>query len=255
MAMMALWRYFYLCFGVGTSKTTPYTRRHGYFSWGTRRRVKDQDYYHINRLVDWSPHRNPLSVGEAIDVGGSSNPYFRLFETVGATYPLVQGGQVTQRIPGVRFLELVRDGVINPSNLARDAFDLASYLARHIGEFVFEDVRRREFPHLPSRQRCVWLIPNQDGARYWVRRLGMVEEGVDFQVVRVRVQGRLHTASESYLVTDSMPLLEVITRARQYWLGIVEEAGTEEIIFEGRMRVEEVMPESFYAQQDTPGAP
>jgi len=44
-----------------------------------------------------------------------------------------------------------------------------------------------------------------------------------------------------------MALEEAITRARQYWLGIVEEADTEEIIFEGRMRVEEIMPPDFYA--------
>ncbi len=46
---------------------------------------------------------------------------------------------------------------------------------------------------------------------------------------------------------DSMPLEVAIMRARQYWLGIVEEAGTEEIIFEGRMRVEEVMSPDLYA--------
>lgn len=139
-------------------------------------------------------------------------------------------------------MEHVQIGEVNPPDLADFARTLASHLARHLGELVLEDVRRREFPHLPSRQRCVWLIPNQGGVKYWLCRMDV---GNDFQVLRVRVQGRLHTASESYLIRDSMPLEEAIRWARQYWLGIVEEVETEEIIFEGRMRVAEVMPPSF----------
>ena len=207
-------------------------------------RVTDQDYYHINRLVSWSPHGS-LNVGDQIDVGGSSNPYFHVFESRGV------GGLVTytdgnaQEVLGVKLLVLVLGGEVKDvPDLTNFAHNLASHLARHMGELVFEDIRRREFPHLPSRQRCVWLIPDRGGVKYWLRRMDV---GGQFQVLRVRVQGRLHAASESYLVTDSFSLEEMIRRARQYWLGIVEEAGTKEIIFEGRMRVKEVMPKSFYA--------
>ena len=72
---------------------------------------------------------------------------------------------------------------------------------------------------------------------------------------KVRVQGRLHKASQSYLITDSVPVKEAIRRARQYWLGIAEEVETEEIIFEGHVRVEEVMPPDFYALEALTVAP
>lgn len=39
---------------------------------------------------------------------------------------------------------------------------------------------------------------------------------------------------------------ETIQKGRQYWLRVVEEVETEKIIFEGRMRIAEVMPPSFY---------
>lgn len=184
-----------------------------------------------------------LKVGDEIDVGGSSNPYFGVWETMGKQVPVTQQDGSTVHVHGVYFLKQVLAGTMNAGNLAQTAVDLANHLAGHLMELVFEDVRRREFPHLPSRQRCVWLIPNQDGVRYWLQRMNV---GGQFQVVRVRVQGRLHTASESYLIHDSVSQEELIRLARQYWLGIVEEAGTEEIIFEGRMRVEEVMPPDFY---------
>ena len=116
-------------------------------------------------------------------------------------------------------------------------------------ELIWGDVRRSEFSHPPSRQRCVWLIPNQNGVKFWLQRMGV---GGRFQVLRVRVQGRLHTGSDSYLLHDSGPMLQALANARRYWRGDVAQAGTEEIIFEGRMRVEEVMPRSFYARRYTP---
>ena len=39
----------------------------------------------------------------------------------------------------------------------------------------------------------------------------------------------------------------MIRRARLYWGGVDNEEETQEIIFAGRMRVEEVMPPDFYA--------
>jgi hypothetical protein len=101
------------------------------------------------------------------------------------------------------------------------------------------------FPGLvDAHVRCVWLIPNADGVRFWLQRMSV---GGQFRVVRVWVRGRLHTASESYLLQDSELMGETIEKARRYWRGDIEQAGTEEIIFEGRMHVEEVMPPDFYA--------
>lgn len=48
---------------------------------------QNRDYYHINRLVDWSPY-GPLGAGVEVDVGGESNPYFRFFGTQGLAHPL-----------------------------------------------------------------------------------------------------------------------------------------------------------------------
>ena len=178
-----------------------------------------------------------------MDVGGSSNPYLRFFETQQKTYPVtLDDGSIVQ-VPGVKFIASVSRGEINPGNLAETALDLVQHLVAYLRELIWEDVRKREFPHLPSRQRCVWLTPSQEGVKYWLGRMSVNQ---DFQVLRVRVQGRLHKASESYLLGDSESIEETIQKARQYWLGVVEEAETEEIIFEGRMRVVEVMPPSFY---------
>jgi uncharacterized protein DUF2441 len=206
--------------------------------------VEDQDYYHINRIVDWSPY-GPLQVGDHLDVGTSSNPYFRFFETATMGNLVTHADGSTEEVPGVKFLELVLGGKVKATlgtiNFTRE---LASHLARHLGEVLFENIRRSEFPHLPSRQRCVWLTPIRIGVKYWLRRMSV---GGQFQVLKVRIRGRLHRANENYLITDSFSQEEMIRRARLYWGGVDNEEETQEIIFAGRMRVEEVMPPDFYA--------
>jgi hypothetical protein len=202
----------------------------------------NRDYYHINRLVPWSRY-GLLSVSDEIYIGGESNPYFRFFETQRKAYPVtLDSGEVIQ-VPGVKFIASVSRGEINPEDLAGTALDLTKHLVAYLRELIWEDVRKREFSHLPSRQRCIWLILNQAGVRYWLRRMDV---GDNFQVLRIQVQGSIHKASESYLLGDSEPMEESIEKARQYWRGVIEDAETEEIIFEGRMQVVEVMPKSFY---------
>lgn len=74
-----------------------------------------------------------------------------------------------------------------------------------------------EFPHLPSRQRCIWLAADEEGVKFWLQNLGL--DNQEFQIAKVQVQGRLHVASDEHLLTDSEPMLTTIKRARQYWLG------------------------------------
>jgi Protein of unknown function (DUF2441) len=205
----------------------------------------EQDYFHINRVVEWSPHEK-LSAGDKFDVGGESNPYFRFFEKFHKTVPVTNtnDGKIMD-VPGVKFVGEVANGKINSPDVAKIAHGILKHFVAYIRELIWEDVRKKEFPHLPSRQRCYWLIPNIEGVKYWCGRLAL--EKTEFQVIRVRVQGRLHKASEKYLLGDSEPLEVSIQKARQYWLGVVEESSSEEIIFEGQVTVQEVIDPAVYA--------
>lgn len=204
---------------------------------------QEKDYFHINRVLPYSPH-SLLKAGDAVDVGGESNPYFRFYQNHKKTYPLTTDNGQTLQIPGVKFLGGVNRGEINCPNISGIAHELSTHLAGLIGELVWEDIRKNEFPHLPSRQRCIWLIPDIAGVKYWISRLG-VTLGT-YQVLRVRCQGRVHVASEKYLLGDSVPLEEAISNARQYWLGVIPEPNTDEIIFEGRCIVQEIINHEQY---------
>jgi hypothetical protein len=128
------------------------------------------DYFHVNRRVGWSPFKL-LSTGETIDIGGVSNPYFRFFEEHQRMYGLAAKDGAISQVAGVRFLAAVRAGDVNANDLAATAHDLATHLVGFLRELIWEDVRRREFPHVPSRQRCMWLIPSLEGVEYWRKRM------------------------------------------------------------------------------------
>lgn len=200
------------------------------------------DYYHINRIVPWSSY-GKLNAGDQIDIGGNSNPYFKFFETQKKAYFITQKDGSQLLMGGARFIGAVASGEVNSPHIVSIANELVQHLVAYIRELIWEDVRRKEFPHLPSRQRCIWLVPTIQGVKYWINRMQVSGE---FQVVRVRIQGRIHKASESFLLGDSEPMEETIGKARRYWLGIVESPDTEEIIFEGRVKVIEVVPKEDY---------
>ena len=217
----------------------------------------DRDYYHINTLAQYSPYEL-LRVGDEVDVGGSTNPFFRYYEAGTLRFRVNDENGVPRPVGGVTFLDLLAEGQISvlaepnitaEQKISRIASDVAHFLLTHLREVVWEDIRKTEFPDRPSRQRCIWLIPNQNGLRFWLHQMGVNVRDIGWQVVRVRVQGRLHKANQNYLLRDTEPMPDTIEKARKYWRGdeVEGEAETEEILFEGRMRVEEIMPPSFYS--------
>ena len=84
----------------------------------------------------------------------------------------------------------------------------------------------------------MWLVHTREQAEYWVTRLGSPQE---YQIVKVFAQGRIHVANELFLMGDSATIPEITEKARLYWLGLMPEGAKEEIIFEGQLRVLEVV--------------
>ena len=194
------------------------------------------DYFHINRRASWSPYE-PLKAGDEFDVGRETNPYFRFFETERFVVPVTLQDGSSIESPAVKFLGAAARGEVPHPNLPRLAHDVATHFVTYLREVIWENVRRDEFPELPSRQRCLWLIPTLEGVKYWLER--MKPNG--YQVLRVQVTGRIHRANELYLLGDSEPMSQTIEKARLYWSGSFPEGGQEEILFEGRVKVIEVV--------------
>ncbi|MFG0772892.1 DUF2441 domain-containing protein [Vibrio plantisponsor] len=198
----------------------------------------DNIFFHINRTVPWY-EMNKWNIGDVIETSDNHNPFFRFFKTHSKTYALTTPDNTVVQIPGKQFLVDVRDGKINCPNVAQVAVDLTAHFVNYVRELIWEDIRKNEFPHLPSRQRCLWLINDKQGVKYWLDRFGL--DINDFQITKVKVDGKLHISSDEHLLIDSEPMDTTILKARAYWNGQISNPTSVEVLFEGKLQVIEII--------------
>lgn len=196
-----------------------------------------QEFYWINRTVPWSCFP-PLKVGDTTETGSGFNPYFGFFLNHTEKFNVQVENEGQKDFLAVRFLQLVRDNVVSCPQLAQVSHRVAAHFVKLIGELLWEQVRKEEFPDLPSRQRCIFLNEDRSRVPYWIERLDCPTR---CQVLRVRAAGRLHRADERLLIGDGYTLSEAWDRARAYWRGRLQDGLGNEILLEGRITVLEII--------------
>jgi len=168
--------------------------------------------FHVTRVVPYNQNA-PLSVGVALHLGATHNPFFAFYEQPRKYNVTLNDGSVVWS-PAIRFLKAVRAGEVNCPQLPQIAVEVSEHYLMLVRELVTEEVRRLIAPNLPSRQTCLWATDDLDQARHWVGRLGG-----GARVVRLDVRGRRHRADAALLLGDSEPLSQTYARATQYWQG------------------------------------
>jgi len=101
-------------------------------------------------------------------------------------------------------------------------------------ETIFEEVRAKYFPNLPSRQTCIW-VGTKEAIPFWWEKLSNPLN--KHKIFKLGLTGILHRTNEKYLVEDNSHL-DLIHNAIRYWAG-EEGSGSlsDELLFEGRIEV------------------
>lgn len=121
---------------------------------------------------------------------------------------------------------------------SKDIFDRLCHALTHYLKFtreiVFEEVRKEFFFTLPSRQRCIWVIPEDKNAvQYWWKLLG--ESG---KIYKVELTGKIHFTNQEYLGLNTSSLDYIRQQAFKYWAGVKGKNTYEsECLFEGFVKV------------------
>lgn len=201
--------------------------------------VTEESFFHINSNANLSPH-DLMRRGNVIEIGKHTNPFLRFYETHKRTYSVTDNntGEVHQ-VPAIRLLRCVKDGTVTSNMLPTIAFETANHFLMLARELVWENVRLAEFPDAPSRQRCIWLIRTLEDTKRWISQLGFQPNY--YWVVQVRVTGRLLDVDANLLAGDSEPLQTWYEKASRYWMGKNSENPLPEVLFEGMIRVEEIL--------------
>lgn len=214
--------------------------------------VRDEKYLHIHR-----GKRSNWIVGNEFFFGGYVNGFMQEFDTTENKLTDAESGNeyywndVARHFSGVLRGQVEKDPIIarltdydtlKILDGANSALKESLMLNR---EIIFEEVRASSFPDLPSRQRCIWLIPDSpDAVTYWWRAIG----NPDAKIFRVEGTGKTHWASQSHLEMKSSSLNVLRQRAFRYWAGLTERTSLEdEILFEGFIKITEELPPSDFS--------
>ena len=196
-------------------------------------RAVGQEYFHVTRDLPYNKNAK-LVVGSNFEMGAAYNPYFGFYEGIRA-YPVVtDDGEVA--VPAIKFLKSVSNGSISCSIHPQIAAEIAEHYVMLCRELIMEEVRREIVPEAPSRQKCLWVAEDLNGARQWHSRLGGLG-----QIVRLRASGTMHRADAAHLLGDSEPLTTTYSRARAYWRGEISSEPQLEILLSGLATVVEVL--------------
>lgn len=206
--------------------------------------IVDGVFLHINSNANRSPH-DLMRRGSVIEIGGLTNPFFGLYETYARAYPLRKSNGSTEDVPAIAFLSGVKDGTIKSDNLPLAAWEISRHFMMLARELVWENIRLKEFPDEPSRQRCIWLLENDDQARAWLRTLAFPPN--THWVVKVRASGRALRVDSRFLAEDSELLAVWFDKARRYWRGEITDNPDPEVLFTGTLRVEEIINPTDFA--------
>lgn len=175
---------------------------------------------------------------DIIEVGFETNPFFKFYENNAREYPVRRSDGTTENIASMRFLQNVLQGNINPDNLPQTAYEISNHFLMLSRELVWENIRIEKYPNYPSRQKCLWLLKNQDQIERWKKILKL--EPRSYSIVKVKATGRAIEVDSSHLPSDSEPLPTWYEKAYKYWEGAVTEDPLKEFLFVGKIKVTEV---------------
>lgn len=109
------------------------------------------------------------------------------------------------------------------------------YYAECQKEYIFEEIRATEFPKLPSRKNCMFLLTYDSDVKDFVRSYKFDKR----IIIEIEIENDaiLHFADISLLNCNSKTFKEKQEIARQYWKGTSRKDNDTEILFRGNFKI------------------
>lgn len=187
--------------------------------------IQDQKFYHIQIL---RPDLRQWNIGETIFIGDTKNPFLGYYDTC-------------------QFYE--SDNISDPDKIILLTNVLGEYI-QFVRETVFEEVRQKHFPQLPSRQRCLWLIPDTqkfpEALNFWLNKL--ITQDQQYRILRLNCSGKLHYANQNFLSRHTGNFNLFREKAFKYWSGFDTDKDRADIecLFEGFVTVESILSSTIH---------
>jgi hypothetical protein len=169
------------------------------------RNILKETLYHIHR----KKCKDELwKVGKELEVGMDNNPFFDASLKFDA-FILIDN----QKYPFLNAYEYFKEqkdieNQINLLNIANNFIHEYQLLIRELG---MEEVRKKFYPHLPSRQKCIWLC-RKNQIDYWKKFiLG------EFEIFEVEIFDLPFKTRNSLISLPPDSYTTILNKAQLYW--------------------------------------
>lgn len=219
-------------------------------------RVDNKVFYHISRYRGGMHEQifGKWQVGEKRIIGEGKNAQTLMFDRQQyVTIDPHTNNYVPYTLLFDRMKEFIQTGKrdqyfdfhhFDPSKTVLEIDVILRVYIYMVREFIFEEVRARQFPHLPSRQKCLWVIDDTPQALdYWVNKADLTKINPDSDMVKFRLTGDIFRSSEEYLPIVGLTLDEWRRLALLYWSAVPpmhEDPNSIECTFVGTAEVLEI---------------
>lgn len=186
----------------------------------------NKEFYHISRQNNWS-------VDSVITAGINENPFWCICKNCSVLVTVNQ-----QQMPVFEMINQKYRFDVTQENidfLYQTIENVSKETALYIREQIFEDVRKTNFPHLPSRQKCLWLC-DKETLPYW----NTAVTGPQRYLLALKIDGQLFCGDANWLTADTLSSVEYANRATHYWSGEMTADPRKEYLFYGEAVVKAI---------------
>ena len=190
--------------------------------------VENKMMYHISRENNWN-------IGDILIAGAKENQFWRICKDYSK---MIRVNGVEMSI--FQMIDQVSDFDVTQNNITflyQNLKDISKETAFYIREQVFEDVRSKDYPLLPSRQKCLWVC-EEDQLAYW----RTMKENCQRSLLTLELNGELFCGDDHWLTADTFSSVVYSERAKHYWAGEMSSTPRKEFLFYGKAIVKEITP-------------
>lgn len=97
-----------------------------------------------------------------------------------------------------------------------------------IKECMFESIRIKKYPNLPSRLTSYWMCEDES-LKFWYDVL--IKKNAKKKIYKLKVEGNIHKTHHAYIMWPIKNIDNLIKNANDYWSGYYEEKTQSEVLF------------------------
>lgn len=207
--------------------------------------IQEEEFFHIQSIKQYTTCK-PWELGKTYFVGNVNNPFFAYYDQAEHVVTdknntrhalnLIANSVAISVQRGAFPADLLSFYHCNPVNTLVELNDCFREYMILVRELIFEEIRRESFPHLPSRQKCIWVIPKNEytleAINFWWKQIA---SSSDTSILKLKLTGKIHLSTNDFLGIGTYSLNQFKQNAFKYWVGSKQSKNPKEAecLFEG----------------------